>query len=197
VIKRFVPELYRAAAAFWHAISGNRPACGLPFGLGMSVVTGFGFARLHNQTLRALQWLAGGSRRNIHSDLLFAQLGEFLGNPVLVSLSTGKIYMGLLIRATEDPNESDRYISVQPILSGVRHKETQRVTFDTDYRIADDVKPKVSTVLLPMRSVVTISSFDFDIHKAFIERGITTMGVSKPALPAATPPAESEREPES
>ena len=83
-----------------------------------------------------------------------------------------------LLQASGDPNEADRSIVIQPVMSGFRDKE-QSVTFNTDYFQADERLPDVR-LLLPMRTVQSISNFDDDIHSSFVARGITRVEPAEP-----------------
>jgi len=63
----------------------------------------------------------------------FPSPDELLGQMILLSLPSGKIYVGILIAATEDPNEPKRFLRFIPVLSGYRKKETLKVACTTFY----------------------------------------------------------------
>ncbi|WP_312838665.1 hypothetical protein [Pantoea piersonii] len=82
---------------------------------------------------------------------------------ILVSLKCGKVYVGVINKISE-PNESDapnQEISIVPVMSGYRHKDTRRVTFTNDYGNLVDVD---TSVRIPCSEVSHTSWFERDIH---------------------------------
>lgn len=176
------------SAAHWLAEKRARiltaPGTGLlVVGVVVALISGVLLSRLFSRhVLRAIGWLADTKRDLEFTDVFFKALNDFLGERIIVSLTSGKVYVGLLLQASGDPNESDRSIVIQPVLSGFRSKEDQRVTFNTDYFIGDEL-PTIQ-LLLPMKAVQSISQFDDSIYAAFIQRGVTTVVPAKESGPA-------------
>jgi hypothetical protein len=77
--------------------------------------------------------VTGRDRNFQFSDVFFATCDELLGEMVLMTLSSGKVYVGVLIAATQDPNEAKRYIRFIPVLSGYRRKDNLLVVYTTFY----------------------------------------------------------------
>lgn len=87
--------------------------------------------------------------------------------PVLISLSTRKVYVGVAISLGE-PNENegmDQEISIVPIMSGYRDNNNLNVIFDTDYKTVstdDDLKVTIRQELID-----SVSRFNFDVYESF------------------------------
>jgi len=83
--------------------------------------------------------------------------------PLLLTLESRKLYVGP-ISSLGEPNESegmDQEISLIPLLSGYRDKETLTVNFTTFYDSADtDLN-----IIIRQDQVLSASWFDFEIYK--------------------------------
>lgn len=83
---------------------------------------------------------------------------------VLVSLSCGKIYVGVVNKLSE-PNESEapnQQISIVPVMSGYREKDTRQVIFTNDYEKLQDVD---TSVRIPCSEISHVSWFEREIYK--------------------------------
>lgn len=84
--------------------------------------------------------------------------------PVLVSLKSRKVYVGT-VNMISEPNEKqgpNLEISISPIMSGYRDKDTLRVLFSNDYNDLDDVD---TSIIFPLSEVSHASWFNMDIHE--------------------------------
>ncbi|MGL5343634.1 MAG: hypothetical protein ACRC9O_03155 [Plesiomonas sp.] len=83
---------------------------------------------------------------------------------VLVSLKSRKVYVGN-VNTISEPNEKqgpNLEISITPIMSGYRDKDTLRVLFSNDYNNLDDVD---TSIIFPLSEVSHASWFNMDIHQ--------------------------------
>lgn len=106
------------------------------------------------------------------------QAKDKLGAYLLLSLKNGKVYVGQLVNATFDPNETARMLVISIDLSGFREKESHLVRFDKNYR-EHIQNPIDRSILIPFSEVVSISPFDFGVHQRFVESGITLLGQAR------------------
>lgn len=84
--------------------------------------------------------------------------------PVLVSLKSRKVYVGIVNKISE-PNEKqgpNLEVSINPIMSGYRDKDTLRVLFTNDYADLGDID---TSIVFPMSEVAQVSWFDMDTHE--------------------------------
>lgn len=83
--------------------------------------------------------------------------------PLLLSLDSGKVYIGT-INSLGELNESDgmdQDISLIPIMSGYRKKDTLEVNFTTYYEAIDtDLN-----IVIRQDQILSASWFDFDVYK--------------------------------
>lgn len=82
--------------------------------------------------------------------------------PLLLSLNSRKIYIGT-ISSLGEPNESegmDQEISVIPVISGYREKNSLEVKFTTHYDVVDTDLD----IVIRQDQVISASWFDFDIY---------------------------------
>lgn len=83
--------------------------------------------------------------------------------PLLLSLDSRKVYVGT-INSLGEPNESegmDQEISVIPLMSGYRDKDTLKVKFNTNYEVIDT---DLDIVIL-QNQIVSASWFYFDTYQ--------------------------------
>jgi len=136
------------------------------------------FPCIKNRLHKALSRIAeiSGKRRNFEfTDLFFAYSHKLLRKLVMITLKSSKVYVGILVAATEDPNETQRYIQITPVTSGYREKETHRLILTTNY-IEDIKQPDVSPnrdILIPVAEIVTLTQFDSKLHARFVSLGLT------------------------
>lgn len=83
--------------------------------------------------------------------------------PLLLSLDSRKVYVGV-INSLGEINESsglDKEISLIPIMSGYRDKDTLEVSFTTYYEVIDTDLD----IVIRQDQIFTASWFDFDVYK--------------------------------
>ncbi len=110
-----------------------------------------------------------------YEDTFFNYLEELLGNFILISTKSGKVYVGLLLEYTEDLNESQRYIKITPAISGYRRSEDKKVIFNVKYlmktpELGEDTK---IDMIFPTAEITSMSCFDVDLHMSFLRAGET------------------------
>lgn len=82
---------------------------------------------------------------------------------LMLSLSDRKVYVGKVISMGE-PNEvegPDQEVTIIPIMSGYRDKDTLKVKFTTHY---DGEKDKDLTIVLRQDLISSVSEFEFDTY---------------------------------
>lgn len=87
-----------------------------------------------------------------------------LGKLVLVSLKCRKVYVGR-VNMISEPNEKqgpNLEVSITPIMSGYRDKDTLRVLFSNDY---NDLGKVDTSVIFPLSEVSHASWFNMHIHE--------------------------------
>jgi hypothetical protein len=89
--------------------------------------------------------------------------------PVSIALDNGKVYIGLIAAA---PNLSphDTYLSMTPLYSGYRNKQTLQLVFTVDYLEVYEARhldPKDFRVVVPMASIRMASLFDQAAYASF------------------------------
>lgn len=114
---------------------------------------------------------------------------------VLATLKSGKVYVGELVNATFDINESNRVISIVVELSGYREEKTKQVRFDKNYGDIE-VKKQMREILIPFSEISTLAPFDFDVHAKFVGEGITLLGASKSSGSEASTSEQEQKQPE-
>jgi hypothetical protein len=84
------------------------------------------------------------------------------------------VYVGILVAATEDPNESKRFMRFVPVLSGYRASPNLKVTYTTFYD-PDPARP----LLVSAEQVVTFGGFDWDRFDHFVRSGDITIEIAR------------------
>lgn len=82
---------------------------------------------------------------------------------VLVTLKSRKVYVGR-VKTISEPNEIDgpnQEISIIPLMSGYREKDTLRIFFTNDY---DDLNSVDTAIVIPTTEICHTSWFNMDIH---------------------------------
>ncbi|GKW43281.1 hypothetical protein PEC301879_31390 [Pectobacterium carotovorum subsp. carotovorum] len=83
---------------------------------------------------------------------------------VLITLKSRKVYVGR-VKTISEPNEIDspsQEISIIPLMSGYREKDTLRIFFINDYDGLDSVD---TGIVIPTTEICHASWFNMDIHK--------------------------------
>jgi len=140
---------------------------------GLSLLLAIGWTNLRN-------WKRNDDepqrRRVIGEEGLYLEALNFRafdeGKPLLVSLKSGKVYLCHPLEGTH-PNIDHTYIPVIPLRSGGRNKDTQEITFTTDYEpvyeslrasgkeeMIDDFE-----LILPTSEILSATIFDPETYK--------------------------------
>jgi hypothetical protein len=125
------------------------------------------------------------------ADLLYYACRQLEGEQVLLTLENGKVYVGLLVDFTSDPDETEKYLKIVPIMSGHRDPKTFRVEYTTAYVRYVDAASKATAqeLIIPVKQLVTFARFDDELHDWFVRAGLTVMNLPDPQLGAAEVPA--------
>lgn len=110
---------------------------------------------------------------------------------VMLTIDSGKVYVGLIKSTPPNPGSDDSYIRILPVLSGYRKDGTHEVEFTTTYaeaiqqtvregdsnegpRLRDDHLPQTKKLRLddfikvvPINQIVTAGKFDPGAYRAF------------------------------
>ena len=106
------------------------------------------------------------------SDVSFYYLHIWKKKKVMVTLSTHKVYIGMLIGASQDPSETKRFLILLPYMSGYRHPERLTTTVTTYY--PEPSKDKQKDLMISMDAVTSITPFDNELNKEFQQQGVLT-----------------------
>lgn len=108
--------------------------------------------------LRTLQDLVTeGSMDSVFFDSLIDR------KSILVSMTNKKVYVGI-VNALGEPNEKDgpnQQISILPIMSGYRDKDTLNVCFTNDY---NNIEGYDTSVIIPVSQITQVSWFTMEVH---------------------------------
>ena len=176
-------------AEIWKSVFPSPGSSRIALGIFLSGPVGAAIGVLWFKILhRLLSWfghaLTGRRKSYQFSDVFFATCHDLLGKPVLLTLNNSKVYVGVLLQATDDPNETARFIKIMPVMSGHREKLSGQVTFDTDYvgktQQVDQLPNR--DLLISMSNVVTLARFDVQLHEWFVETGRTVVRSSEDVL---------------
>ncbi|EPL6454726.1 hypothetical protein N0G65_001867 [Providencia rettgeri] len=83
--------------------------------------------------------------------------------PILITLQNKKAYIGI-VNALGEPNEKEgpnQYISILPIISGYRNKDTLKLVLENEYKEFEDAD---TSIVFPLVEVAQVSWFDMKIH---------------------------------
>lgn len=106
---------------------------------------------------------------------------------IMLSMDDRKVYVGVLTEISPSsevlgPNEE---ITIVPLVSGYRDKDTLKVIYTTDYaaKAAENADINFSAVILRQSSIVSVTTFSQEIRKAFEEGTDSADKVVKIELP--------------
>lgn len=106
---------------------------------------------------------------------------------IMLSMDDRKVYVGVLTEISPSsevlgPNEE---ITIVPLVSGYRDKDTLKVIYTTDYaaKAAENADISFSAVILRQSSIVSITTFSQEIRKAFEESNDSADKVLKIDIP--------------
>lgn len=181
ISKELIPKNYlETLNLFWdkYFFDGKfRILLGCFLGLLIGGTAGWSWSkRKFQKSLSGLVMALSGKNRDFEfSDIFFATCHSLLGKPILLSLKSRKIYVGILMAATQDPNETQRFLKITPFMSGNRDIADLTVTFNTSYIIEDEKNPfpKSRDILFPVSEISSFSGFDEELHHHFSKKGFT------------------------
>jgi Family of unknown function (DUF6338) len=138
----------------------------------VSEILGVLLALTSRRRASVLSWyhrkVTGRDRSFQFTDIFFATCDELLGEMVLITLTSGKVYVGVLIAATQDPNETKRFIRFIPVLSGYQKKDNLLVAYTTFYEPTPDTR---RAFLVPADQLTSLARFDWDRFNTFLQTG--------------------------
>jgi hypothetical protein len=102
------------------------------------------------------------------------KISELYAKPILVTLSSGKIYIGLVSQSFFSPIENKSF-TILPLFSGYRDSQTQELQIMNKYidyitqftDIEDENEINNFIIALPIDAIVSASIFNFDVYKEF------------------------------
>ena len=119
--------------------------------------------------------------------------------PILVTLDSRKCYVGICFGEAGFDEGGSEHISILPLLSGYRDKDTLSLEIKTNYHIHfednkiysgehDTLTLNHFRVIIPKSEIDAFSFFDVDTFKAFkeVEQRCNEMGSDKIAIPNST-----------
>lgn len=83
---------------------------------------------------------------------------------ILVTLQNKKVYVGI-VNGLGEPNEKEgpnQHVSILPIISGYREKDTLKVILQNEYIDLQDID---ISVVFPLEEISQVSWFDMSVHK--------------------------------
>jgi hypothetical protein len=168
-----LPDAAATARHFWPREYSFALALGI---FPVAEIVGVGLALTTRRRARLLgsyhRWITGRERDFHFSDVFFKTCDELLSDLVLITLTSGKVYVGVLIAATEDPNEVKRFLRFNPILSGYRRKDDLQVTYTTFY---EGSKGARRAFLIPVDQLTVLARFDWERFNYFVGTGNITL----------------------
>lgn len=126
------------------------------------------FATTRTVFLRAHRWFYPERR-----DAYFRTIMAVLGETAYLTTTKGRIYIGVVIDADIDPNETKQFIRIVPLVSG--HKDNSIVKFTTIYKEnfealgADDGNHVSFTI--EFSNIETLGMFSKTLHERLAEEG--------------------------
>lgn len=131
---------------------------------------------VHSKNLRVLRQTISNSTLD---KMLFDAMETSPKIPILLTLSSRKVYVGI-VNGIQEPTESEapnQYISIFPLMSGYREKDTLSICFTNAYPSEINIasaatsnsvkkhKIKYMDILIRSDEISHISWFDFDLYQ--------------------------------
>lgn len=113
-------------------------------------------------------------------DSLLFKLSLNKNKQVMLSMQDRKVYVGKIIRMGEptETNGMDQDITIVPVLSGYRDKDTLKVKLDTEYNDMPNSKTNI-TLSLRQDAIVSATEFDFDFYDEWHKPNVKKLYTSK------------------
>lgn len=101
-------------------------------------------------------------------DYLLFELSLSKDKYAMITLEDRKVYVGKVIDMGEptETNGIDQDISIMPLMSGYRDKDTLKIEFTTDY---DEVEADIY-LSLRQDKIISVTEFDFDAYRGLTQR---------------------------
>ena len=102
---------------------------------------------------------------NVH-DIFFTNCIQWEGKPIILNLRNDKIYIGILLKYPENPQSryESQTISIIPLISGGRNKNTKEVVWNTFYPEDDLYNYEI---VIPRNEIITFGKFNKNIFNHF------------------------------
>lgn len=149
------------------------PHCGL-LPLAITVALLYGVAMRRSKAAQELAW----NLSSLDPMSLFLRDVMKTSSHVIITMKNGKVYVGLILKATFDRNEANKYCSVGIELSGYRQKDTHKVILDKNYKAAySSQSPRRQLeMVLPYSEIASLAHFSMDVTEHFVIAGLAQMG---------------------
>ena len=103
-------------------------------------------------------------------DNFYRKCIEWENQAILLTLKNSKIYIGVLWKFSENPKSrhESQTISIIPMKSGYRDKNTKKAIWNTDYKEAQDKAHLIDMeVIIPRSEIVTFRKFKEEVFDYF------------------------------
>lgn len=128
----------------------------------INYIQGIKYSKIDYQNLVMLRMRQELISDNPMDEIFFDSLVD--RRSILITLQNKKAYVGI-VNALGEPNEKEgpnQYISIYPIISGHRDKDTLKVILENEYRELQDAD---TSIVFPLKEIAQVSWFDMNIHK--------------------------------
>ena len=101
-------------------------------------------------------------------DIFFINCNQWKNKPVILSLKNDKIYVGILLKYSRNPrsNYESQMISILPLISGGRGKDTKKVIWGGFY---PEDKTNPCEIIIPRSEIITLGDFNEKVFQHFYE----------------------------
>lgn len=110
-----------------------------------------------------------------HEDVFYRRVRELVTKQVMLTLDNNKVYVGILVDISDDPDIEQKFIRLRPGISGFRNSDDGKITFNVDYystqKEISTAEPLDTDLMIALSRIVTLSPFDGDLHAKFVGNG--------------------------
>lgn len=143
----------------------------------LSYITGFIITQYYKHCpVQKLKRLALIVEYNALESLLLE--AHIKNSPILLTLSSSKVYVGFVTRLPKLEDGEQRYLSLLPLFSGYRKQDTNQIKFLTNYYAhyeyllneeESERNPSDFKITFPVNEIISISFFDMESFNHFAE----------------------------
>ena len=103
-------------------------------------------------------------------DNFYRKCIEWENHAVLLTLKSGKVYIGVLWKFPENPRSrhESQTISIIPVKSGYRDNDTKKAMWNTDYKETQDKSHFIDMeIIIPRSEIITFRKFNKEVFNYF------------------------------